>query len=163
MKNVCGIRKDGVGYRVRFFRSKCEMMKHNCEEDLQFTETDSFICESDSISNEDQLSNKNILNDKKVIKNIDNVTNLVVVNSNFLGNYSDINDTVDTFFAASHVFDLPMKEVFPLNTRRRLLKYAGPIKVFVPWIVKPENISNDSLSIPTLSSCYHKCPFVSFI
>ncbi|XP_039763071.1 uncharacterized protein LOC120635925 [Pararge aegeria] len=83
---------------------------------------------------------------------------LVVVNSKMFGHYDNINDSIDTFFAASHVFDLPLKEV-PLNTRRKLLKYAGPVQVFVPWISKPENISNDTFCRPTLSSCYHKCPF----
>ncbi|XP_045448184.1 uncharacterized protein LOC123656559 [Melitaea cinxia] len=148
LNEVCGIRQDGVGFRIRLFDNKCELLKYNCENIEKYDETDIFICKQ---SNNFDKDGNNEFSDK-------NVTNLVVVNTNMLGQYDNINDTIDSFFAASHVFDLPMKEVEPFNTRRKLLKYAGPVKVFVPWIVKPKNISNDTFHRPTLSSCYHKCP-----
>ncbi|XP_050350698.1 uncharacterized protein LOC126773672 isoform X2 [Nymphalis io] len=153
VNEVCGIRQDGVGYRIKLFKSKCELVKHNCENDQKYNETDLFICkQSDNII-------KDVHNDNFTIEkyNESKDKHLVVVNGNMLG-LGDINDTIDTFFAASHVFDLPLKEIQPFNTRRMHLKYAGPAKVFVPWIVKPKNISSDTFHRPTLSSCYHKCP-----
>lgn len=154
---VCGIRDDGDGYKIRLFENKCEMNKYNCENDIQFTLTDNFICNASlSLSYDD---NRNETIDVKYTG--ENVTNLVVVNTNMFGDYDDLNDTIDTFFAASHVFDLPVKEFRPLDTRRKWLKYAGPVNVFVPVIKKPQNVSNETFYIPTLSSCYHKCPTVS--
>lgn len=187
---VCGIREDGVGYRIRLFDNYCELSKHNCERNQEFKETDLFICKAGDIdrskdAKKDNITRKvnNAFNKLKVIKNnmvnnleilngtgfekinefnkTDAKNNLIVVNSKIFGQYDNLNDSIDTFFAASHVFDLPLKEV-PFNTRRKMLKYAGPIKVFVPWIEKPSNISNDTFHRPTLSSCYHKCPYVSF-
>ncbi|XP_037868213.2 uncharacterized protein LOC119628782 [Bombyx mori] len=39
-----------------------------------------------------------------------------------------------------------------------LIKYAGPVKVFEPWVKIPKNISEDYYHYPTLASCYHRCP-----
>ncbi|XP_034831907.1 uncharacterized protein [Maniola hyperantus] len=186
-KEVCGIREDGKGFRIRLFQNYCELTKHNCENDLEFIRTDLFICKTDlNNTEEENIQNnyvlpKNAVNEntfqhnKELVDDLENsytkdykdelykvnktdVKNLVVVNSKIFGQYDNISDSIDTFFAASHVFDLPLKEV-QLNTRRKMLKYAGPIKVFVPWIAKPKIIGNDTFHRPTLSSCYHKCPF----
>ncbi|XP_046965538.1 uncharacterized protein LOC124533989 [Vanessa cardui] len=157
LHEVCGIRQDGVGYGIKLFKSKCELLEHNCENDQQYDETDLFICkESDNISKD--AYNVNFNSNKYDEKEDKNTKNLVVINGNMLGLNGNINDTIDTFFAASHVFDLPLEEIRPFDTRRKHMKYAGPAKVFVPWIVKPKNISNDTFHRPTLSSCYHKCP-----
>lgn len=154
---TCGIRKDGAGFRIRNFESECDIDKYNCENDVEFTKIDNYICDNDIGK---QHGEGRVENDK-ITKSMGNNTNLVVVNGGIIGDIDNINDTIDTFFAASHVFDLPVKDVTP--TRRRRIKIAGPIKVFVPWIVKPDVISNDTYSIPTLSSCYHRCPTVSNI
>ncbi|KAJ0176462.1 hypothetical protein K1T71_007641 [Dendrolimus kikuchii] len=85
--------------------------------------------------------------------------NIIIVDTPLNTNV-DIKDTIDNFFAATHVFDLPLKEIDnELNeTRRMHLKIAGPVKVFKPWITIPKNISEDYNHAPTLSSCFHKCP-----
>ncbi|XP_039764312.1 uncharacterized protein LOC120636816 [Pararge aegeria] len=153
---ICGLRHDGIGYKIRLFENNCELTKYNCNNDLPFTITDLFVCKAEfnnTVGEENQTYKQSSEGNKEGIKE-----SLVVVNSKMFGHYDNINDSIDTLFDASHVFDLPLKEV-PLNTRRKLLKYAGPVQVFVPWISKPENISNDTFCRPTLSSCYHKCPF----
>ncbi|CAK1551268.1 unnamed protein product [Leptosia nina] len=142
---VCGIREDGDGYRIKEFTNKCEMANHNCENNAQYIKTDLFICKS-AIENTD------------VNNQIDTIRNLVVVSGGMLGRSDNFNESIDNFFAGTHVFDLPVKEMDPHNTRRRLIKNAGPVKIFVPLIVIPKEKQNDTWHQPTLSTCYHKCP-----
>ncbi|XP_038220570.1 uncharacterized protein LOC119838623 [Zerene cesonia] len=157
-KEVCGIRQDGPGYRIRLFRNICELSKENCKENTNFIQTDLFICKS--AFNESETTERNVFNviNRNIADQINAIKNLVIINGAMLGENTDINDTIDNFFAATHVFDLPMKEMNPLNTRRRLIKNAGPIKIFVPLIDIPKEKKNDTYHQPTLSSCYHKCP-----
>ncbi|XP_045483958.1 uncharacterized protein LOC123689136 [Pieris rapae] len=90
-------------------------------------------------------------------KQINDIKNLVIINGGMLGT-DNVNESIDSFFAATHVFDLPVKEMDPFNTRRRLIKNAGPVKIFVPLIVIPKEKKNDTYHRPTLSTCYHTCP-----
>ncbi|XP_045509348.1 uncharacterized protein LOC123704897 isoform X1 [Colias croceus] len=157
-KEVCGIRQDGPGYRIRLFRNKCELYEVNCKERTDFFLTDLFICKSAlNYSETTHVQELNYIN-RNIKDQINGIRNLVIINGAMLGKNTDINDTIDNFFAATHVFDLPMKEMNPLNTRRRLIKNAGPIKIFVPLIDIPKEKKNDTYHQPTLSSCYHKCP-----
>lgn len=153
-KEVCGIKKDGEGFRVRLFENKCQLWKHNCENDAAFTESEFYICDGLKIgSTADAESKKNTKTEK----------NIIVVDSSSI-NFNDFKESIENFFAATHVFDLPMTEVHhEVNetSRRMLINIFGPIKVFKPWITIPKNISEDEDHLPTLSSCYHKCPRVS--
>ncbi|CAG4958581.1 unnamed protein product [Parnassius apollo] len=158
-RNICGLKEDGAGYKVRLFNNKCELMKHNCEENKVFVETDLFICKS-VFTNSSINDKANKMEPKDMVN--DTIQNLVIVNTNILDYKNDINNTIETFFAATHVKDLPIREFSPnvVNeiTRRRLIKIAGPVKVFEPYTIIPKNISDDYMHSPTLQSCYHKCP-----
>ncbi|XP_014364941.2 uncharacterized protein LOC106716029 [Papilio machaon] len=159
-EKICGLKKHGAGYKVRIFKNECELKKHNCDTKSEFVETDLFICNSLS-SNVSTTSNENTIKSNEEPKDII-LNNIVVIDGNMLGYKNNINDTIETFFAATHVLDMPMREVSPdfVNeiTRRRQIKIAGPIKVFQPWTTIPSNITDDYLHSPTLSSCFHKCP-----
>ncbi|XP_026327567.1 uncharacterized protein LOC113235859 [Hyposmocoma kahamanoa] len=99
---------------------------------------------------------------KEKIKSEKRRKNLVIVDATLFDVNGNVNDTIDNFFAATHIFDLPLKEVpmnrLPTSTRRRIVKLFEPIKVFQPFITIPENKSTDVWHEPTLASCYHKCP-----
>ncbi|XP_059052182.1 uncharacterized protein LOC131846795 [Achroia grisella] len=156
---VCGIRKDNNGFIIRLFNNECLLQKHNCENNIEFIITDSYICDGLDVSNDTNVGNGDNLY-KNTKRNSIN-RNIFIVDGLFNYN-SDINDTVDTFFASTHVFDLPVKEIpvtdLNIDTRRIILNRFGPQKVFKPWITIPKNISDDHYHRPTLSSCYHKCP-----
>lgn len=155
---ICGLKKHGAGYKVRIFENDCEFKKHNCKTKSEFVETDMFICDF-TLSNDLVSFNDAI---KPNVERKDILNNIVVIDANMLGYTNNINDTIETFFAATHVLDMPMREVSPdlLNeiTRRRQIKIAGPVKVFQPWTTIPSNVTEDYLHSPTLSSCFHKCP-----
>ncbi|CAK1602555.1 unnamed protein product [Parnassius mnemosyne] len=157
--NICGLKQDGAGYKVRLFNNKCEFIKHNCDENKKFVETDLYICES-VFTNASINDKTNDIEPKDIVFNTNK--NLVIVKPNILDYKNDINDTIETFFATTHVLDLPMRELDPnlVNeiTRRRLINFAGPVKVYEPRITIPTNVSEDHMHYPTLSSCYHKCP-----
>ncbi|VVD01435.1 unnamed protein product [Leptidea sinapis] len=160
---VCGITEDGEGYRVRLFYNKCELDKYNCNNINFFTQTDHFICSPTNHTNNLNDSTKKyneIIDgyDDDIVQQIAKFKNLVVVKSGFLNGNNNVNDTIDNFFAATHVFDLPVEEV-NAPERRMLIKHAGPIHVFKPWIEIPKKKYNDTIHRPTLSTCYHKCPF----
>ncbi|KPJ10159.1 hypothetical protein RR48_04982 [Papilio machaon] len=159
-KRICGLKKYGAAYKVRIFKNECELKKHNCDTKSEFVETDLFICNS-LLSNDSTSSNDNPIKSNEEPKDII-LNNIVVIDGNMLGYKNNINDTIETFFAATHVLDMPMREISPdfVNeiTRRRQIKIAGPIKVFQPWTTIPSNITDDYLHSPTLSSCFHKCP-----
>lgn len=161
-ENICAIKRHGDGYKIGLFTNRCELLIHNCEENDTFAETDSFICK-DIFSNMTHESDKK-LNTAKAGRETsvdDAIDNLVIVDTDMLGS-ENVNESIETFFAATHVLDLPMREVNPDLvsdiTRRRLIKVMGPVKVFQPWTTIPSNITDDYMHSPTLSSCYHKCP-----
>lgn len=158
---VCGIRKDGIGFRIRIFKNECHLLKYNCETGLNYVTTDLKVCKEMNVFEDDTQSySRNDVIQKKVLsKNI-----IVVDASSFITNNNNINESIQNFFEATHVLDLPIEDLTRnLNetSRRMLLKVAGPIMVFKPWITIPKNISDDYYHKPTLSSCYHKCPTVS--
>ncbi|XP_030019771.2 uncharacterized protein LOC115439869 [Manduca sexta] len=146
---VCGIRQEGKGFKVRLFHNECQLWKYNCENKLKYNITDYHICNGLSITVENKHDTE-----------YNEIKQLIVVDGTIFNRNNNVNDTIDNFFAATHVFDMPMQEVKGLNatTRRMLLNIAGPVKVFKPWITIPKNISDDYYHRPTLSSCYHKCP-----
>ncbi|KPI95196.1 hypothetical protein RR46_12200 [Papilio xuthus] len=157
---ICGLKKHGAGYKIRIFETECQLKKHNCQTNSEFVETDLFICKSTLLNDSTTLNEDPIkLNEdpKDII-----LKNIVVIDANMLGFKNNINDTIGNFFAATHVLDMPMREVSPdlVNeiTRRREIKIAGPVKVFQPWTTIPSNVSDDYMHSPTLSSCFHKCP-----
>ncbi|XP_047503812.1 uncharacterized protein LOC125048904 [Pieris napi] len=167
---ICAIREEGEGYIVKRFPNRCELHKHNCKTNIKYTETELFICESALIDKQiNDIDNRgNQINDidnrGNQINDIDNresqindIKNLVIINGGMLGT-DNVNESIDSFFAATHVFDLPVKEMDPFNTRRRLIKNAGPVKIFVPLIMIPKEKKNDTYHRPTLSTCYHTCP-----
>ncbi|XP_052753228.1 uncharacterized protein LOC113516413 [Galleria mellonella] len=160
---VCGIRQVDNGFKVRLFRNKCAMQKYNCEKKLQFVVTDSYICNGLNITNDTvSMVPTSGEEDKNSVKDNLKQDNLFIIDGSLFNYNNDINNTIDNFFAATHVFDLPVKEVpsndLNANTRRLILNRFGPQKVFKPWITIPKNISEDHYHRPTLSSCYHKCP-----
>ncbi|XP_045518270.1 uncharacterized protein LOC123710441 isoform X3 [Pieris brassicae] len=148
---ICAIAEEGEGYRVKRFPNRCELHKHNCKTNEKYTETEPFICES-ALSMDKQIRD---INNREI--QINDIKNLVIINGGMLGT-DNVNESIDSFFAATHVFDLPVKEMDPYNTRRRLIKNAGPVKIFVPLIVIPKEKKNDTSHRPTLSTCYHTCP-----
>lgn len=172
---VCGIRQYGEGFKIRIFENECQLNRYNCEWDMHFTVTDYFICSNDPNSEEEEeINDEEEVNDKEEFpttlpvngpNNPIKTKNLVVVDGSML-DPQNINQSIRHFFAATHVLDLPMKDIRPMfneSTRRRVVQVFGPIKVYTPWIHIPKNISDDDYHQPTLSSCYHKCPTVSKI
>lgn len=130
--------------------------------------TDFFICQND-VENAQDNENAHVeevttdIAEQEEVKKILNGKNVVVVDSPIF-DMRNINQSIDNFFAATHVLDLPVDEMrSSLNesTRRRLVKIFGPLQVFKPWVKIPKNISDDHYHKPTLSSCYHKCPTVT--
>lgn len=170
---VCGIRPEGEGFKIRIFANECRLKRYNCEEgheELQFTVTDYFICSNDP-SLEEKDGDKEILEeeDSPVTTKVNETNsptktkNLVIVDGSMLDR-RNINDSIRNFFAATHVLDLPMRDIQPMlneSTRKRLIHIFGPVTVFRPWVKIPKNISDDYLHKPTLGSCYHTCPTVS--
>ncbi|XP_041979619.1 uncharacterized protein LOC121733427 [Aricia agestis] len=158
---LCAIRKDGEGFRVRWFENKCELVEYNCRNPAKFVETDKYVCENANIGVSDARSKPNdkenltdfkIHNDKVNYKE-NNITNLVIVKAKF--NEDNINDTIDKFFATTHIYDVPLQEV---HTRRKWIKNAGPINVFIPMKIIPKNLTDDYEHIPLMRTCLHKCP-----
>lgn len=99
------------------------------------------------------------------VKNKTMHKNFVIIRAS-LSDLQKINRTANNFFAATHVFDLPVRNIYPNltdATRRRLIHIFGPQKVFVPWMTIPENVKDDYYHQPTLSSCLHRCPKVTSI
>ncbi|CAB3261707.1 unnamed protein product [Arctia plantaginis] len=251
---VCGIRKTGKGFTIKIFSNKCQLAKYNCEQRLQFSVTDYFICNrtinhkplfkhhsedemkkihaslveeihdgqnsfdkkskelakswsstevtnnyktsmeeankeetssKETINNESyttetnsgeistintadtddvKITNEILLEDKTtntpLVKNKTIHKNIVIIRGS-MTDMQNINTTADNFFAATHVFDLPVREIYPNLTdvtRRRLIHIFGPTKVFIPWMTFPETIKDDYYHKPTLGSCLHKCP-----
>lgn len=160
-KEVCGIRKDGEGFRIRLFENKCKLWKHSCENKVTYIEAEIHICDALKDANPNTQRQDSYRNFAPAEKN----KNIIVIDSSMI-NFNNYNESIENFFAATHVFDLPMKEVHQdvnETSRRMLVNIFGPIKVFKPWITIPKNVSEDFYHQPTLSSCYHKCPKVSFI
>ncbi|XP_072948789.1 uncharacterized protein [Epargyreus clarus] len=172
---ICGIRQDGEGYRVRLFESKCQLEQYNCDANVFFTRTDMFICDGTFQAPQSSIKTvsaeiktpPNTTNNTTIIKTNANVgvdsktfKNLIVIDNSVIGRTNNANETIDNFFAATHVLDLPIKQIDEkdLKTRRMRVQIFGPVKVFKPWITVPKKIYVDRFHTPTLSTCYHKCP-----
>ncbi|XP_060803368.1 uncharacterized protein LOC106137896 [Amyelois transitella] len=156
-KRVCGVREEGEGYRIRLFKNNCQLNKYNCQNKEHFEQTDDYLCNDVEITEfDDEI-------DVPVNSTGENVQkHLFIIDGSFLNFNGNVNETIDNFFAATHVLDLPVREI-PGNdmnepARRMVLSKFGPQKVFKPWIHIPKNRSDDHFHKPTLSSCYHKCP-----
>ncbi|XP_028166950.1 uncharacterized protein LOC114357515 [Ostrinia furnacalis] len=150
---VCGIRQDGDGFRVRLFQNKCQLILYNCKNDTNFTITDRYICNGLNISRDTNNLKLNVKSNK-VLKPI------IVVDASMF-NFRHVNETIDNFFAATHLLNVPLAEVHRQmndSTRRMMIHIFGPQVVYKPWITIPKNISEDYYHKPTLSSCFHKCP-----
>ncbi|KAM3965280.1 uncharacterized protein ACR2FA_000665 [Aphomia sociella] len=176
--NTCGIRVFGDGFQLRLFVNVCELLKYGCqvEDEKAYGLINIEYCQhalNNTNTNEIILNNKKILEDNEIKSNTkanclehdcspEKNSTYFIIDGSLINYNNDINNTIDNFFAATHVFDLPVKEVPPndlnTNTRRMLLNRFGPQKVFKPWITIPKNISDDHYHKPTLSSCYHTCP-----
>lgn len=133
------------------------MPKYNHESNLRDNENKMALETKDKTQNT-ELKRKNV----ESIENITKIKNIIIVDAPLLNTKDGINETINNFFEATHIFDLPLKDVENEfnETRRMQLKKAGPLKVFKPWITIPENISEDYNHAPTLSSCFHRCPTV---
>uniref|UniRef100_A0A2H1VA29 SFRICE_009430 n=1 Tax=Spodoptera frugiperda TaxID=7108 RepID=A0A2H1VA29_SPOFR len=173
---VCGIRPDGKGFRVRTFESKCELIKYNCEVGGNFTITDYFICSNnpnavanEGTNNEDKL--QNMLKTHKDSANITDIDDYLKNNSNILDNIivvhkpmsqgMDINKSIADFFASTHKSGIPLRRVnlkFDESARKKMIKNAGAAVVFRSKYYKPDKVEEGWWYMPTLRSCYHRCP-----
>ncbi|KOB76288.1 Uncharacterized protein OBRU01_05941 [Operophtera brumata] len=159
-KEVCGIRKDGEGFIIKLFEDKCKLWKHNCENKVTFTESEIHICD---VLIQDNSNTQSLDSDMNFSRAENQINKSIIVVDSSMINFNNFNESIENFFAATHVFDLPIKEVYQdvnETSRRMLVNVFGPSKVFKPWITIPKNISEDFYHQPTLSSCYHKCPKV---
>uniref|UniRef100_A0A2A4JGL7 Kazal-like domain-containing protein n=1 Tax=Heliothis virescens TaxID=7102 RepID=A0A2A4JGL7_HELVI len=163
---VCGIRRYGEGFRVRTFDNKCQLRKHNCDYDLNFTIAEYFIClynpENEEINDTEEINDGEVevAPEQTKPEKVQKTNNVVVVHGSGF-DARNINQSIAKFFAATHRSQLRLKEVHSMlneSARKMLLRIFGPAKVFTPFIVIPKNISEDYWHIPTLSSCFHKCP-----
>ncbi|KAI8437052.1 hypothetical protein MSG28_010424 [Choristoneura fumiferana] len=147
-RTICGIREEDAGFRIKLFKNKCDMIQHNCRRKVNFSATDDYVCNNDEARTE-------VVESKKT-----NNTLIIVDASLFYD--GNINHTIDNFFAATHVVNMPLQEldksVVNETTRRRLVANAGPVVIYQPWVKIPKNVSEDIYHRPTLASCYHKCP-----
>ncbi|KAL0838623.1 hypothetical protein ABMA28_016708 [Loxostege sticticalis] len=151
---VCGIRRDGEGFRVRLFENKCQLIMFNCRSDTNFTITDLYLCDG-----------VDLVRDTETISRRFNVKNkffkpMFVVDASMF-NFGNINESIENFFAATHLLNMPLVEVqnsMNDSGRRMILKIFGPQVVYKPFTEIPKNISEDHYHKPTLRSCYHKCP-----
>lgn len=60
-KTICAVRADGERFIIRWFADKCHMLQYNCENNVNFTETDDYICAGDKnyrIDNHSKEPNK---------------------------------------------------------------------------------------------------------
>lgn len=123
-----------------------------------------YICNGLDVFKDSDDSKTQTIEKEHVNNDIISNKNLFIING-LPRNLRNINETIDNFFAATHVFDLPVEEIpgrsMTEQTRKMILERFGPQKVFKPWINIPKNRSSDHWHEPTLSSCYHKCPTVS--
>ncbi|XP_075978151.1 uncharacterized protein LOC142977907 [Anticarsia gemmatalis] len=155
---ICGIREDGDGFRTRIFENECQLLKYNCEQQIQFNVTDYFICdnnigegsvEQDNDEETGTLPEDIELTDRpidevsidttvtyeetttltsQVVENKTVFKNIVVVRGS-MSEMMNINNTVADFFASTHVLDLPVQEMQPnLNESARRML----LRVFGP-------------------------------
>ncbi|XP_053609923.1 uncharacterized protein LOC128674938 [Plodia interpunctella] len=153
---TCALRKDGNGFRIRLFKNICQLQKYNCQNNADFAKTDDYLCNDVELT---EFDNEIDVPTTPVVQTVQK--NLVIVDGWYLNHNGNINETIENFFAATHVLDLPVREIpggEVGGARRMLLSKFGPQKVFQPWIQVPKNRTDDPQYKPTLSSCYHKCP-----
>ncbi|XP_063535953.1 uncharacterized protein LOC134745796 [Cydia strobilella] len=54
---ICAIRAEGARFIIKWFHDKCHMFQYNCENNVNFTETDDYICFGDKSY---QISKENL-------------------------------------------------------------------------------------------------------
>lgn len=169
-ENICAIKKETTGYRVRHFLNECYLDKYNCALKNKFTKTDNYMCKNiNIITKDDNAQNRSNSFEEDILRNAsDKFRNLIIVNSSFLNYHDNINDTIDEFFAATHFYNFPLQDVTNEeqsldDTRRRMrINILRPIKIFKPYVYIPNEIKDDYDHLPLLSSCMHKCPEVKY-
>ncbi|CAH0398213.1 unnamed protein product [Chilo suppressalis] len=152
-KRICAMRQEGDGFRVRLFSNKCHLIKYNCVNALNFTQTEFVLCDGVNITEAPYLKTTGSRERK--------IPNLFIVDANMYNFNNNVNDTIDNFFAATHIFNLPVDELnkhVNETARRMLLNVFGPQVIFKPWTIIPKNITEDRMHEPTLGSCFHRCP-----
>lgn len=99
-QTICGIREDNAGFRVKLFESQCDMMQYNCRKKVNFSATDDYVCNNDESRTEANESKKS------------NNT-LIIVDASLFYN-GNVNHTIDNFFAATHLVNMPLQVVYLL-------------------------------------------------
>ncbi|CAH1638363.1 unnamed protein product [Spodoptera littoralis] len=178
---VCGIHPDGEGFRVRSFNNECDLKKYNCEVKENFTITDYFICSNNPNAEANETNNnkerfQNMFKKHKdsaneptkddklptmIEENNTNKFKNIVVLHGPSSLAENINKTFADFFALTHTYDIPLQSLnlsFNDTTRRKIIRNLGPVKVFKPQFTKPKIVKEDWWHLPTLQTCYHKCP-----
>ncbi|XP_026739171.1 uncharacterized protein LOC113502013 isoform X2 [Trichoplusia ni] len=157
---VCGIRQDGEGYRLRTFRNKCELTKHNCVKGTHFFVTEFYLCNDDKPAayDNDVTQKEGPAKEAQTIEKLKKIKPLVIVSGSMIDK-NNINESIDNFFASTHLVNMPLKQQF-LNesTRKVFASILGPRVIFTPWTTKPKNVSTDYLHMPLVKTCFHKCP-----
>ncbi|XP_022834601.1 uncharacterized protein LOC111362250 isoform X2 [Spodoptera litura] len=181
---VCGIHPDGEGFRVRTFKNECELEKYNCEVKENFTITDYFICSNNANAEANERDNNKekfqnmfkkhkdsaneTTNDDKLhtmieentVNNTNKFKNLMILHGPMsLG--ANINKSFADFFKLTHSYGIPMQRLklnFNDTTRRNIIKNLGPLKLFKPRYIIPKEIKEDHWHLPTINTCFHKCP-----
>lgn len=161
---VCGIREDGDGFRARKFRNECELTKYNCKKGTQFTVTDSFICNDkkpETTDNEvtEKEEEEPVTNPIK-IEELKKNKPLVIIDGSMIDK-NNINESINNFFASTHVMNIRLKQQnMNESTRRTFIPIFGPRVVFKPWSRPPQNVNEDYMHSPLLGTCFHTCPTV---
>lgn len=151
---VCAWAQHGAGFKIRLFNNKCALLKFNCDNKLKFDVTDRKLCNDIELTDEtEKVERSKLVNGK--------TKPLIVVDLSMFNLNGKINDTVDNFFAATHINDVPLARLLPEDTRRMRLRTAAANVVFKPLIDIPKNINETEMNRPTMSTCFHTCPLVS--
>lgn len=126
---ICAIRKDGDGFRVRLFLSRCDMLKSNCQTSSKFNETDGFVCQDLQATSAGEVNEDLILKESSR----PDLERVIVINARSVKYRSDLNGSVEEFFAATHKTPLPLDEMPPETRRNALLKVSEQISLSIPF------------------------------